>query len=252
MGTQMDTLLKQLAKLALALTLLGSLNTYGSDPIKLDLSKSKQLSQEQTKAYDLQLFNQLLVRSEPPLDKRYRLLQSMAENGHELSYLALKLYDIKNSDLKRNEPEALQRVVELVESGDAAAKCFYAEYFLPYDPSPELKKKLVQYVEEAADGGVPRCMAIHSASSELAYGDKIYWDRQAAVKGDLRAQARMALNYFYGSGGMPKDINHAVCWLREAEKSGTYEFGSSLRLSIDPTRSANPNPEWCKSLVAKQ
>lgn len=248
-------LLKFITNTVLAVTLLGSVGACGSnsiDPVVFDQNKSNQLSKDQNKVYNLQLFNQLLVRGEPPLDKRYRLLKSMTESGHELSYLALKLYDIRFSDLRRNDPEALQRIVELAENGDAAAKCFYAEYFLPYEPSPELKKKLDRYVEEAADGGVPRCMAIHSASDALSDADKIYWNRQAAIKGDLRAQSRMALNYFYGSGGMPKDSNHAVCWLREAEKSGTNEFGSGLRLSIDPMRKNDPNPDWCKSVVSNR
>lgn len=233
----------------------GSANACGSravDSIALDPNKSKKLVQEQNKVYMVQLFNQLLMRSEPPLDKRYRRLKLMAENGHELSSLALKLYEIERGDLRRNDAAALQRIVALAENGDAAAKCFYAEYFLPYDPSAELKKKLDNYVVEAAEGGVPRCMAIHSASDALAYGDKIYWNRQAAIKGDLRAQSRMALNYFYGNGGMKKDIDRAVCWLREAEKSGSYEFGSGLRLSIDPMRKTDPNPEWCKSVVTER
>ena len=248
-------LLQHITNVALAIALLGSVSACGSnniDSIIFDQHKSKQLSQDQNNAYNVQLFNQLLVRGELPLDKRYRLLKSMAENGHELSYLALKLYDIRYSDLRRNDPEALERIVELAENGDAAAKCFYAEYFLPYEPSPELKKKLDQYVEAAADGGIPRCMAIHSASDAIADGDKIYWNRQAAIKGDLRAQSRIAMAYFLGNDGMPKDLDRAVCWLREAEKSGSNEFGSGLRLSIDPMRKTDPNPDWCKSVVSNR
>lgn len=246
-------LLQLITNVALAIALLGSISACGSnsiDPIIFDQHKSKQLSQEQSKAYNVQLFNQLLVRGEPPLDKRYRLLKSMAENGHELSYLALKLYDIRNSDLRRNDPEALQRIVELVDNGDAAAKCFYAGYFLPYDPSPEQKKKLDRYVEEAADGGVPRCMGILSGRA-TNHGDRFYWNYEAATGGDLATQSVMAWGYYKGEYGLPKDINHAICWLMEAEKSGTHQFGRATRQAIDPGRNVNPNIEWCKSVVSK-
>lgn len=237
----------------LVIGLFGSITACGGndvDPITFDPHKSKQLSQEQSNAYNVQLFNQLLVRGEPPLDKRYRLLKSMAEDGHELSYLALKLYDIRNTDLRRNDPQALQRIVDLADNGDAAAKCFYAGYFLPYDPSPDLKKKLVRYVEEAADGGIPRCMGILSGIN-TNHGDRWYWRYEAAARGDLAAQAVMALDYYNGTNGLPKDINRAACWLMEAEKKDTNTFGRRTRSVIDPGRKLNPDSNWCKSVVSK-
>ena len=63
--------------------------------------------------------------------------------------------------------------------------------------------------------------------------EAIKWTTIAAEAGDTGAQHNLALAYYRGEGGVPKDLEIASVWMRRAAAGGMLE-AAELLTSVAP------------------
>jgi hypothetical protein len=205
--------------------------------------------------YEVLLFNHLKTRGEWPMDKRFYSIKQMAEAGFEPAALALKLFDLEHTDLKRNDATAQMRLEQLAEQGNPTAQCLYAFYWDHQDLLDEKGQRWRRYVIQASDHGVARCMHLRAISLEEGnLNEQVNLKFKAALKGDLYAQSGMA--FYYDKGvGVDKDLAKATCWAIEAQKSNT-DWGRGIYGSMEfvykPEYSSalkKLTPEFCNAAI---
>ncbi len=180
-----------------------------------DKAKVKQLSPEKRRQYDVQLFNQLVVRGEMPLEPRYQLFLKMAKDGFEVAYLTLELFDIRYSDLPKKHPKGIDRLKELAKQGDASAQCFYGLYGNFFESGPVSENMAKEYTKVAARQNHPACLASYGITFADSKQEEIEWVRKSAERGDMIAQLMLAGAYVDGKG-IPQNFSLSRCWANEA------------------------------------
>lgn len=244
-----------LAPIALFFFILLSIGCTGNSSVK-PISKNQE--EVLRSEYEVLLFNHLMTRGEWPMDKRYRSIKQMAEKGFEPAALALKLFDIEHTDLKKSDRSAQMRLEQLAEQGNPTAQCLYALYWEHHDLQDEKGERWRRYVTQASDHGVARCM--HRRAISLERGnlqEQVNLKYEAAHKGDLYAQTGMAF-YYYKGVGVDKDLAKATCWAIEAQKSNT-DWGRGLYKDIaffymqeNPGGLQKLTPEFCNAAINAQ
>ncbi|MDO8262214.1 MAG: hypothetical protein Q7T21_03205 [Gallionella sp.] len=249
----MKNILKQSPWLLLILCILLSVGCTGNNSVK-PISKSQE--EMLRSKYEVLLFNHLRTRGEWPLDKRFRSIKQMADEGFESAALALKLFDIEHSDLKRNDTSAQKRLEQLAEQGNPTAQCLYAFYWEHYNFQDERGERWRRYVTQASNHGVAHCMHLRAISLERNHlNEQINLKFEAAHKGDLYAQSGMAFYYEKGLG-VEKDLAKATCWAIEAQKSNT-DWGRGLYKDMaffytqeNPNGLQKLTPEFCNAAIS--
>lgn len=206
--------------------------SFASDhPPRFDPDKARQLSSERRRQHDVRFFNEMYLHANHPLEPRYQLFRRMAEDGFEVAYLALRLYDIRHSDLPKRDPEALNRLKQLAAEGDVSAKCFYAIFaWRLEDRKSDIAERLPSMLA-AAEAKQPFCTGAFGgyvgdgsalppgferwkqvqADPRRATAMAIAYEEQAAKSGDLRSQSVLALRYRLGTR-VTQDLGRARCW----------------------------------------
>lgn len=205
--------------------------------------------------YEVLLFNHLKTRGEWPMDKRYRSIKQMADEGFEPAALTLQLFDIEHTDLKKNDAAAQMRLEQLAEQGNPTEQCLYAFYWNYQVRNDENGQRWRRYVDQASDHGVAFCMYWRSVNLEKDNPiEQMKLEFEAAHKGDLSAQSGMAF-YYYKGIGVDKNLAKAACWAREAQKSNT-DWGRGLYQDMayfykqeNPGGLIRLTPEFCSVAI---
>lgn len=233
-------------------------DTYGS-PLRdqtlrsFDPAKAHSLSPEKRREYDVRFFNEMSLHANHPLEPRYQLFRRMAEDGFEVAYLALRLYDIRHSDGTLRDPQAMKRLKAVAAEGDLSAKCFYGRFAWRGDRQKFDWLETLPYIVDAADGGHPSCTG--AFASFLRSGDPLppryeSWiqirrdpqarmakalelEEQAARAGDLGSQSWLALTYELGKH-VPRDYGRARCWAGIATRtSGSAAYVANKAIALE-------------------
>lgn len=178
-------------------------------------AKAKQLSLEKRRQYDVLLFNQLVVRGEMPSEPRYQLFRKMADDGFEVAYLTLELFDIRYSDLPQKYPRGMDRLKDLAKQGDASAQCLYGLYGGLFEAEAENEKAHKEYINASAKQGHPACSASYGLMFTNSKKEEIEWIKKSAEAGDMIAQLTLADTYARGIDLSP-NFSLARCWANEA------------------------------------
>jgi hypothetical protein len=218
------------------------------DPVKADA-----LSPERRREYDVRFFNEMSLHGHHPLEPRYQLFRRMADDGFEVAYLALRLYDIRHSDGTLRDPQAMKRLKALAAEGDLSAKCFYGRFAWRGDRQGFDWFETLPYIIDAAEAGHPSCTG---ALASFLRGDRTLppqyerWARiqqdpharmskaleleeQAARAGDLGSQSWLALAYELGNH-VPRDYGRARCWAAIATRtSGGAAFVAGKAIALE-------------------
>jgi hypothetical protein len=173
-----------------------------------------------------------------PFERRYQLFREMAEDGFEVAYLALLLYDIRHGDGMRRDPRAMTRLKALAATGDLSAKCFYGRFAWRGERQDFDWRETLPYIIDAADGGHPSCTGAFASflrndrplPAQYESWTKIQRDPQArmtkaleleewaARAGDLGSQSWLALAYQLGKH-VHQDYGRARCWAALATRT---------------------------------
>lgn len=242
-----------LTPIALIFFILLSIGCTGNSGVKPISPKQAEMLRSK---YEVLLFNYLMTRGEWPMDKRYRSIKQMAEEGFEPAALALELFDIEHTDLKKNDRSAQVRLEQLAEQGNPTAQCLYAFYWNHQDMLDEKGLRWRRYVAQASDHGVAHCMYLRSIYLEKGnLKEQVNLEFEAAHKGDFFAQSRMASFYEKGDG-VDKNWDKAVCWSKEAKKSESPLMNANYLNLIFFYKQENPDgldrltPEFCKAAIS--
>ncbi len=132
--------------------------------------------------------------------------QKAAEKGsHDADFLlATWMYEINPSN-----PEAIQRLMQVAEKGDADAQAIIGESFLNGRGVEQSESKAIEYFEKAATKGNPT--ALYHLANFYFYGNSpiigkfpkkaLDYYTQAAAKGNVDAQKQLAVCLYNGIGG---------------------------------------------------
>jgi len=184
-----------------------------------DHSKATRLSAEKRRQYDLEFFNQLFVRHEGDTWARYRLFRSMADDGFEVAYLALKLLDIPRGATHFDQT-AWHRLGQLIKTDDVSAKCFYGIYGQAFDHSAGDDKARRENIAAAAAQKHPGCLGAYGNYFEQTLEQELNQILEGAKLGDLLSQSKLVSIYMTGKG-VPQDFGRAMCWSEIALRSNT-------------------------------
>lgn len=127
------------------------------------------------------------------------------KGSHEADFLlATWMYEINPSN-----PEAIQRLIQVAEKGDADAQAIIGESYLNGRGVEQSESKAIEYFEKAATKGNPT--ALYHLANFYFYGNSpiigkfpkkaLDYYTQAATKGNVDAQKQLAVCLYNGIGG---------------------------------------------------
>jgi hypothetical protein len=248
-----------------------------------DASKAQQLSAERRAELERELFSELWMwntqsrRYQMPngLKEREQRWRAMAEEGYELAYLTLQVFE-PSTVHTHNPLPVLERLDELARQGDAGAMCLYGgiAFQLPswaVDWSPQWNQARI-WMEKGAVLKHPQCL--------IALGGRLINGTDGYSK-DFKKGIEMTFNavrsgYVHGAGalwshfvkrGLNVDINRRIeyCWgyhlakytdsdadLRlkvYAQTEAPFEQRPDLERELNQFREWHPNIEDCIDLT---
>ena len=210
----------------------------GKDPVR---DPRAALSDDQRRAMDVRLFNELAVRTEGWVGKtremRYRLIDEMGRKGFEPAELALRLFDFAPGSWRmRFDRRAYQQLKALAESGDPSAQCLTFKAIRKWKVNQD-EELVWRYIKQAADQDHPACtatMALAYLDGHPPYAKNPHFWKKLILKGGMLGDqiARLMIARAYGNGkrGFPLDIGKARCWFLLAEESDTGKSDRSYLL----------------------
>lgn len=249
-----------------------------------DHEKAKALSPEKRTEYDRLLFNEITKwdsgSRRHTRETREVEWESMAANGHELSYWFLRSWSPTRGQFSNKK--ALKRLGELAEQGDTSAMCGYIAILTYEDQhNKKLYSKAFDYLRRGTELGHPACQeqlgnlligvgakylrdgmkidvprgyALLTEAAEAGYDvGSLYifflWRGVTNAKNVERTYCWAYIDYEYFEADVRNDqFRTEVRWLREVRDFAEKNNRSDLLQLADRLKGTHPTVQQCVAL----